>query len=97
LIIQEANAIGTAYLRLDTLAAGDQPEMRRTFRDYLDARLRVYQKLPDLSAAAEAEENLNRVRKLYEAQNREPRPRPIFSDVVNQPSNQPKGRGPARE
>jgi len=51
LIIQEANAIGTAYLRLDTLAVGDQPAMRRFFRDYLDARLRVYQKLPDLRAA----------------------------------------------
>ena len=51
LIIQEANAIGTAYLRLDTLAAGDQPAMWRSFREYLDARLRVYQKLPDLKAA----------------------------------------------
>jgi hypothetical protein len=51
LIIQEANAIGTAYLRLDTLAASDQPAMRRLFRDYLDARLRIYQKLPDLRAA----------------------------------------------
>lgn len=50
LIIEEANAIGTAYLRLDTLAAADQPEMRRFFREYLDARLRVYQKLPDLRA-----------------------------------------------
>lgn len=51
LIIEEANAIGTAYLRLDTLAPVDQPEMRRSFREYLDARLRVYQKLPDLRAA----------------------------------------------
>jgi hypothetical protein len=51
LIIQEANAIGTAYLRLDTLAAADQPEMRHFFREYLDTRLRVYQKLPDLDAA----------------------------------------------
>jgi hypothetical protein len=51
LIVEEANAIGTAYLRLDLLAAGDQPEMRRSFREYLDARLRVYQKLPDLHAA----------------------------------------------
>jgi hypothetical protein len=51
LIIEEANAIGTAYLRLDTLAAHDQPEMRRFFREYLEARLRVYQKLPDLRGA----------------------------------------------
>src|SRR5947209_19156107 len=32
LIIQEANAIGTAYLRLDLLVAGDQPAMRPLFR-----------------------------------------------------------------
>jgi len=51
LIVQEANAIGTAYLRLDLLQAGQQPEMRHLFREYLDARLRVYEKLPDLNAA----------------------------------------------
>jgi phosphoglycolate phosphatase-like HAD superfamily hydrolase len=51
LIVQEANAIGTAYLRVDELPAAEQPEMRRLFRDYLDARLRVYQALPDLKAA----------------------------------------------
>jgi hypothetical protein len=51
LIVQEANAIGTAYLRLDVLPANDQPEIRRLFREYLDTRLRVYQKLPNLKAA----------------------------------------------
>jgi hypothetical protein len=51
LIVQEANAIGTAYLRLDQLPASEQPEMRRLFRQYVDARLRVYDKLPDLKAA----------------------------------------------
>lgn len=51
LIVTEANAIGTAYLRLDVLPANDQPEMRRLFRKYLDTRLRVFDKLPDLEAA----------------------------------------------
>lgn len=50
LVVQEANSIGTAYLRLDELPAPDQPEMRRLFRQYLDARLGVYEKLPDLKA-----------------------------------------------
>jgi phosphotransferase system glucose/maltose/N-acetylglucosamine-specific IIC component len=53
LIVQETNAINTAYDRLDLLPASDQPAMRRLFRDYLDARLRVYSKLPDLKAADE--------------------------------------------
>ena len=50
LIFEEANAIETAYLCLDTLADHDQPEMRRFFREYLEARLRVYQK-PDPGGA----------------------------------------------
>jgi len=51
LILEEANAIGTAYLRLDLLPVGAQPPIRQAFRKYLDARLAVYQKLPDLQAA----------------------------------------------
>src|SRR6266581_8100598 len=34
LIVREANAVGTAYLRLD-LPANQQAEMRRLFREYL--------------------------------------------------------------
>lgn len=51
LVVREANAIGTAYLRVDLLPVADQPELRRLFRSYLDSRLRVYAKLPDLPAA----------------------------------------------
>ena len=47
LIVQEANAIGTTYLRLDQLPGSEQPEMRQLFREYLDARLGVYEKLRD--------------------------------------------------
>ncbi len=51
LIVQETNAIGTAYLRLDLLPAGVQPALRDSFRRYLDARIETYRKLPDLDAA----------------------------------------------
>ena len=51
LIVQESNAIGSAYLRLDLLPASQQQEMRSLFRQYLDARLAVYETLPDLNAA----------------------------------------------
>lgn len=51
LIIQEANNIGTAYLRLDLLPAGAQPALRELFRDYVDTRVRAYAKLPDVEAA----------------------------------------------
>jgi hypothetical protein len=51
LLVQETNAIGTAWLRIDLLPTNDQPAMRELFREYLDARLGVYRKLPDASAA----------------------------------------------
>jgi hypothetical protein len=54
LIVEEANAIGTAYLRLDLLAPDAQLPLRDKFRRYVDARLEAYQKLPDVSAAYEA-------------------------------------------
>lgn len=49
--VQEANAIGTAYLRLDLLPAAAQPELRGKFRSYTEARLAVYRALPDLQAS----------------------------------------------
>jgi hypothetical protein len=54
LIVEEANAIGTAYLRLDLLPSAAQADLRESFRRYLDTRLAVYRALPDL-AKAEAE------------------------------------------
>lgn len=51
LIIEETNAIGTAYLRLDLLMADDQPALRDLFKRYVDSRLEVYRRLPDVAAA----------------------------------------------
>jgi hypothetical protein len=55
LIVAEANAIGTAYLRLDLLPEREQPAIRDLFRRYTDARLRVYAKIREDLAAAFAE------------------------------------------
>jgi hypothetical protein len=63
LIVQETNAIATAYHRLDLLPDGDQPAMRHLFREYLDARLLVYAKFPDLKAV---DQELGRVRELQQ-------------------------------
>jgi hypothetical protein len=49
--VDEANAIGTAYLRIDLLPASTQPLLRETFRNYVDARIATYRALPDLEAA----------------------------------------------
>ncbi len=42
LIVQEANAIGTAWLRLDLLPADDQPAARGLLRRYLESRIEAY-------------------------------------------------------
>jgi hypothetical protein len=50
--VQEANAIGTAYLRLDLLPAAAQPALRTKFRSYTEARMAVYRALPDIEASS---------------------------------------------
>ena len=51
LIVEEANAIGTAYLRLDLVSAEAQQALKEKFRKYLDLRLEAYRKMPDIKAA----------------------------------------------
>ncbi len=51
MIVEETNSIGTAYLRLDLLPAVAQPALRESFRRYVDSRLEVRRKLPDIVAA----------------------------------------------
>ena len=51
LIVDETNAIGTAYLRIDLLPASVQPELRDAFRRYVEQRLAVYRALPDIEAS----------------------------------------------
>ena len=51
LTVDEANAIGTAYLRLDVLPGAAQPALRERFRRYTEARLAVYRALPDVGAS----------------------------------------------
>ena len=53
LIAEEANAIGTAYLRIDLLPADARPEMRELFRRYIDSRLEVYKNAGNMVVAKE--------------------------------------------
>jgi len=52
LITQEANAIGTAYLRVDLLPDDAQPEVRNLFRKYVDLRSVVYAQAADRATTA---------------------------------------------
>jgi hypothetical protein len=51
LVVEEANDIGTAWLRLDLLPITAQPPLREKFRQYVDARLAFYSNLPDVASA----------------------------------------------
>ena len=58
LIADEANAIGTAYLRLDLLPSEVQPPLRDLFRRYADVRVAIYgQVLDDAATAAKLRES----------------------------------------
>jgi hypothetical protein len=54
LIGQEANAIGTAYVRIDLLPAEAQTNLREDFRNYVDARLAYFKNLTSDDKAAKA-------------------------------------------
>jgi hypothetical protein len=51
LIVDEANAVGTAYMRLDLLPVEDRPTVKALFRDYVDSRIAIYAALPDIEKA----------------------------------------------
>ena len=50
LVVEEANAIGTAWLRVDLLPESSREPMRDLFRSYLDSRIETYRKVPDMTA-----------------------------------------------
>ena len=50
-IVDEANAIGTAWLRVDLIPAEAQPQVRDLFREYVRSRIKTYQNISDLKVA----------------------------------------------
>jgi hypothetical protein len=48
LVVEEANDIGTAWLRLDLLPPAFQPKLRDAFRRYTDSRLLTFEKVSAL-------------------------------------------------
>jgi hypothetical protein len=54
LIVQEANAIGTAWLRVDLLPESARADMREQFRRYLDSRLEAYRTYSDFTSVSAA-------------------------------------------
>jgi hypothetical protein len=61
MIVQEPNAIGTAWLRLDLLPAAAQPALRDGVRRYVDSRIKVYTSFPDTAAVRAEVDNVARL------------------------------------
>jgi hypothetical protein len=55
LVGEEANDIGTAYLRIDLLPQAAQPALREDFRNYTEARLAIFRDLRTSADVAKAE------------------------------------------
>lgn len=53
-VVDEINAVDVAYSRLDLVPPEAQPQLRQSFRDYLDARFAVYAAVPDEAAVRTA-------------------------------------------
>ncbi|MFI4937674.1 MAG: DUF4239 domain-containing protein [Candidatus Berkiellales bacterium] len=60
-IVNETNAISTAYLRIDLLPSAFQPQMRDLFKEYATARLDVNQLLPNIQASEIQMEHANQL------------------------------------
>lgn len=61
LIVQEANDIGTAYLRVDLVPADAQPALRNAFHRYTAARIAAYDGINDAAAFRAALQRANAI------------------------------------
>ena len=52
-VVDEANAVGTAWLRVGLLPQDAQPPVRDALRTYVDSRIATYRKIDDVKAARE--------------------------------------------
>jgi hypothetical protein len=50
-VVDEANAIGTAWARIDLLPTAAQPPIRAAMKAYVDSRVATYEKIDDVAAA----------------------------------------------
>lgn len=53
LIMDEANIIGTTYLRLDLLPDSTRVPLQALFRRYVESRLAIYEAVPDMALVAQ--------------------------------------------
>jgi hypothetical protein len=54
LVVEEANELGTTWLRLDLVPPALQPAIKDSFRSYVDARIETYRAIPDYAASMAA-------------------------------------------
>jgi hypothetical protein len=85
LVIEEANAIGTTYLRCDFLPDKNRDEMKRLLREYVGLRLRVsyeHNRTHDQNLVLQAAEQSEKLQDLMWAQAVEVGKSKLDSDVI---------------
>lgn len=55
-VVDEANAVGTAWARIGLLPAAAQPPVREALKEYVSSRVATYQKIEDARAASQEAE-----------------------------------------
>lgn len=61
LLVEEANRLDTAYMRIELLPEETRPAIKDKLREYLDSRLATYRKIPDLEAVYAEVRNNTRI------------------------------------
>ena len=88
-IVEEANAISTAYLRVDLLASEDQPALRALFHDYVASRIGAFDRFNDRKASRAAHDRSAHLqgeiwhRSIAAARASPNRAAPLFLDSLN--------------
>jgi len=88
LIVTEANAIGTAWLRCDLLPDGERMELRRLLVDYTDQRINFYDAHNAVGQHEAAAKSEAMQVKMWTVVAREAKAQPDLSNVILPPFNE---------
>lgn len=88
LVVHEANAIGTAYLRADLLEDAHRAQLKQALREYTDSRLALYESKTPASILEASDRSAAMHGKLWEAAASGVRVMPQFAMAVLPPVNE---------
>lgn len=88
IIVQEANAIGTAWLRADLLPELQRDAMKASLRRYAELRLSLFETVPHVESQAIIAQLVDRQREMWSAATKGLNERPAAVEVVVESLNE---------